>query len=92
MDMAPRDLHGGVDAELFAIGKALSQAEEFLTTYKDRGRTCPIRKIYIFSDSQSGMKRMNNLTTRPGQTVGDPPNIDMRTANQKEIFKYYYTN
>ena len=57
------------DAEFFVIGQALSQTEEFLATYHDRGRICPIRKVYIFSDSQSGMKRMNNLTTRPGQTM-----------------------
>jgi ribonuclease HI len=57
------------DAELFAIERAFVQSEAFLTTYREKGVNCPIRKVFIFSDSQSGMKRINNLITRPGQTL-----------------------
>jgi ribonuclease HI len=56
------------DAELFAIREAVHQLREFLATYHERGN-CPIRKVFIFSDSQSGLKRIHNLTTRPGQSL-----------------------
>jgi ribonuclease HI len=56
------------DAELFAIREAVYQLREFLATYHERGN-CPIRKVFIFSDSQSGLKRIHNLTTRPGQSL-----------------------
>jgi hypothetical protein len=38
------------DAELFAIRKAVYQLREFLAIYHKRGN-CPIRKVFIFSDS-----------------------------------------
>jgi hypothetical protein len=38
------------DAELFTIREAVYQLREFLATYHDRGN-CPIRKVFIFSDS-----------------------------------------
>jgi hypothetical protein len=41
---------------------------EFLAIYHERGN-CPIRKVFIFSDSQLGLKRIHNLTTRPGQLL-----------------------
>jgi hypothetical protein len=57
------------DAELFAIKRAFAQSEAFLTIYREKGVNCSIRKVLIFSDSQSGMKRINNLITRSGQTL-----------------------
>jgi ribonuclease HI len=57
------------DAELLAMERAFAQIEAFLTTYREKGVDCPIRKAFIFSDSQSGMKRIHNLITRPGQTL-----------------------
>jgi hypothetical protein len=56
------------DAELFIIRETVYQLREFLATYHKRGN-CPIRKIFIFSDSQSELKRIHNLTTRPGQSL-----------------------
>jgi hypothetical protein len=38
------------DAELFAIREAVHQLREFLAIYHKRGN-CPIRKVFIFSDS-----------------------------------------
>jgi len=38
------------DAELFAIRETVHQLREFLATYHERGN-CPIRKVFIFSDS-----------------------------------------
>jgi hypothetical protein len=38
------------DAKLFAIRKAVHQLREFLATYHER-ENCPIRKVFIFSDS-----------------------------------------
>jgi hypothetical protein len=32
-------------------------------------RNCPIRKVFIFSDSQSGLKRIYNLIIRSGQSL-----------------------
>jgi hypothetical protein len=56
------------DAELFAIRETVYQLREFLTTYHER-ENCPIRKVFIFSDNQSGLKRIHNLTTRLGQLL-----------------------
>jgi ribonuclease HI len=56
------------DAELFTIRKAVHQLREFLATYHERGN-CPIRKVFIFSDSQLGLKRIHNLITRPRQSL-----------------------
>jgi hypothetical protein len=56
------------DAKLFTIRKAVHQLREFLATYHEKGK-CPIRKVFIFSDSQLGLKRIHNLTTRPGQSL-----------------------
>jgi hypothetical protein len=56
------------DAELFTIRKAVYQLREFLATYHERGN-CPIRKVFIFSDSQSELKRIHNLITRLGQSL-----------------------
>jgi ribonuclease HI len=56
------------DAELFAIRKAVYQLREFLVIYHERGN-CPIRKVFIFSNSQLGLKRIHNLTTRLGQSL-----------------------
>jgi hypothetical protein len=56
------------DAELFTIRETIHQLREFLATYHERGN-CPIRKVFIFSDNQSGLKRIHNLTTRPGQLL-----------------------
>jgi hypothetical protein len=38
------------DTELFTIREAVYQLREFLVTYYERGN-CPIRKVFIFSDS-----------------------------------------
>jgi hypothetical protein len=38
------------DAELFTIREAVYQLREFLATYHKR-ENCPIRKVFIFSDS-----------------------------------------
>jgi hypothetical protein len=56
------------DAEFFAIRKTVHQLREFLATYYERGN-CLIKKVFIFSDSQSGLKRIHNLTTRPRQSL-----------------------
>jgi hypothetical protein len=56
------------DAELFTIRKTVYQLREFLATYHER-KNCPIRKVFIFSDSQLGLKRIHNLITRPGQSL-----------------------
>jgi RNase H len=56
------------NAKLFTIRKTIYQLREFLATYHKRGNY-PIRKVFIFSDSQSGLKRIHNLTTRPGQSL-----------------------
>jgi hypothetical protein len=56
------------DAELFTIRETVYQLREFLATYYERGN-CPIRKIFIFSDNQLGLKRIHNLTTRPKQSL-----------------------
>jgi hypothetical protein len=56
------------DAELFTIREAVHQLRELLVTYHEKGN-CPIRKVFIFSDSQLGLKRIHNLTTRLGQSL-----------------------
>jgi ribonuclease HI len=56
------------DAELFTIRETIHQLREFLVTYHEKGN-CPIRKVFIFSNSQLGLKRIHNLTTRPGQLL-----------------------
>jgi hypothetical protein len=56
------------DTELFIIRKTVYQLRKFLTTYHERGN-CPIRKIFIFSNSQSELKRIHNLTTRLKQLL-----------------------
>jgi ribonuclease HI len=56
------------DAEFFAIREAVHQLREFLVIYYER-ENCPIRKVFIFSDSQSGLKRIHNLTIRLGQLL-----------------------
>jgi hypothetical protein len=56
------------DIKLFTIRETVHQLREFLATYHKRGN-CPIRKGFIFSDSQSKLKRIHNLTTRPGQLL-----------------------
>jgi hypothetical protein len=56
------------DAELFTIREAVYQLREFLATYHKKGN-CPIRKIFIFSNNQSGLKRIHNLTTRSKQSL-----------------------
>jgi hypothetical protein len=38
------------DVKLFAIRKTVHQLREFLITYHERGN-CPIKKVFIFSDS-----------------------------------------
>jgi hypothetical protein len=39
------------DAELFTIERAFVQSEAFLTIYREKEINCPIRKVFIFSDS-----------------------------------------
>jgi ribonuclease HI len=56
------------DTKLFTIRKTVHQLREFLAIYHKR-ENCPIRKVFIFSDNQSGLKRIHNLTTRPGQSL-----------------------
>jgi ribonuclease HI len=56
------------DTELFTIRETVHQLREFLATYHKKGN-CPIRKVFIFSDSQSGLKRIHNLITRPRQSL-----------------------
>ena len=56
------------NAELFTFREAVYQLREFLAIYHEK-ENCPIRKVFIFSDSQSELKRIQNLITRPGQSL-----------------------
>jgi hypothetical protein len=44
------------------------QLREFLATYYKKGN-CPIKKVFIFSNNQSRLKRIYNLTTRLRQLL-----------------------
>ena len=50
-----------MDAELYAIYKALVEANRQIQTTRE------IKNIYIFIDSQAAMKRLLNLSKTGGQ-------------------------
>jgi hypothetical protein len=54
------------NAEFFIMKRAFVQLETFLIFYREKKVNCLIRKVYIFSDSQSEIKRIHNLITRLG--------------------------
>jgi hypothetical protein len=56
------------DTELFTIREAVYQLREFLATYHEKGNY-PIRKVFSFSDSESGLNLIYNLITRLGQSL-----------------------
>jgi ribonuclease HI len=60
---------GVFDGELFALTQAFKETATSLENFFYRYPNCPIRHVFIFTDSQSALKRINDLTNRPGQSL-----------------------